>query len=58
MAQLSSIRSRLGVDPPLVKRIYDLFVTRIVSLSTAVKDYEEKLKSNLEEIYRKETRKN
>ena len=58
VAQLSSIRACLGVDPPLVKLIDDLFVTRIVSLSTAVKDYEEKLRSNLEEIHREETRKN
>ena len=57
VAQLSSIRACLGVDPPLVKLIDDSFVTRIVSLSTAVKDYEERLRSKLEEIYRKETRK-
>ena len=57
MAQLSSIRTSLGVDPPLVKTIDDSFVARIVSLSSKVKDYEEKLKSKLEEIYREETRK-
>ena len=57
VAQLSSIRAFLGEDPPLVKLIDDLFVTRIVSLSTAVKDYEERLRSKLEEIYREETRK-
>ena len=55
--QLSSIRACLGVDPPLVKTIDDSFVARIVSLSTDVKDYEEKLKAKLEEIYREETRK-
>ena len=57
VAQLSSIRACLGVDPPLVKLIDDSFVIRIVSLSTDVKDNEEKLKSKLEEIYREETRK-
>ena len=57
MAQSSSIRACLGVDPPLVKLIDDSFVIRIVSLSTAVKYYEEKLRSKLEEIYREETRK-
>ena len=57
VAQLSSIRACLGVDPPLVKTIDDSFVARIVSLSSDVKDYEEKLKSKLEEIYREETRK-
>ena len=55
--QLSGIRSCLGVDPPLVKVINGSFVTRIVSLGTAVKDYEEKLRSKLKEIYREETRK-
>ena len=55
--QLSSIRACLGVDPPLVKTIDDLFAARIVSLSSDVKDYQEKLKSKLEEIYREETRK-
>ena len=57
VAQLSSIRACLGVDPPLVKLIDDSLVARIVSLSSDVKDYEEKLKSKLEEIYREETRK-
>ena len=57
VAQLSTIRARLGVDPPLVKLIDDSFVARIVSLSRAVKDYEEKLRSKLEEIYREEIRK-
>ena len=57
VAQLSSIRAILGVDPPLVKTIDDSFVARIVSLSSDVRDYEEKLKSKLEEIYREETRK-
>ena len=57
VAQLSSIRACLGVDPPLVKLIDDSFVIRIISLSTAVKNYEEKLRSKLEEIYREEIRK-
>ncbi|XP_078382384.1 uncharacterized protein LOC144665083 [Oculina patagonica] len=57
VAQLSSVRACLGVDPPLVKTIADPFVARIVSLSKDVKDYEEKLKAKLEEIYREETRK-
>ncbi|KAL9963045.1 hypothetical protein ACROYT_G032208 [Oculina patagonica] len=57
VAQLSSVRACLGVDPPLVKSIADSFVARIVSLSKDVKDYEEKLKAKLEEIYREETRK-
>ena len=57
MAQLSSIRACLGVDPPLVKLIDDSFVIKIVSLSTDVKENEEKLKSKLEEIYQEETRK-
>ena len=57
VAQISSIRAYLGEDPPLVKLIDDSFVARIVSLSSDVKDYEEKLKSKLEEIYREETRK-
>ena len=57
VSQLSTILACLGVDPPLVKLIDDSFVARIVSLSSDVKDYEEKLKSKLEEIYREETRK-
>ena len=57
VAQLSSVRACLGIDPPLVKTIDDSFVARIVSLSTDVKDYEEKLKAKLDEIYREETRK-
>ena len=57
VAQLSSIRTSLGVDPPLVRTIDDSSVARIVSLSSDVKDYEKKLKSKLEEIYREETRK-
>ena len=56
-AQLSSICAYLGVDPPLVKTIDDAFAVRIVSLSTDVEDYEKKLRSKLEEIYRAETRK-
>ena len=55
--KLSSMRARLGVDPPLVRLIEDSFVARIVSLSTAVTDYEERLRSILEEIYREEIRK-
>ena len=58
VAQLSSIRACLGVDPAMVKLIEDSFVTRIVSLRTVVMDYEEKIRSKLEEIYREETRKN
>ena len=57
VAQLSSIRACLGVNPPLVKTIDDSFAARIVSLRADLKDYEEKLKSKLEEIYREETRK-
>ena len=57
VAQLSGIRACFGVDPPLVKLIDGSFVARIVSLSTAVKHYEEKLRSKLEEIYQEETRK-
>ena len=57
VGQLSSIRASLGADPPLVRTIDDSFVARIVSLSLDVKDYEEKLKSRLKEIYREETRK-
>ena len=55
--QLSGIRACFGVDPPLVKLIDRSFVTRIVSLSTAVTHYAEKLRSKLEEIYQAETRK-
>ena len=56
-AQLSSIRACFGVDPPLVKTIDDSFVARVVSLSSDAKEFEEKLKAKLEEIYREETRK-
>ena len=57
VAQSSSIRASFGVDPPLVKTIDDSFVVRIVSLSSDVKHYEQKLKYKLDEIYREETRK-
>ena len=57
MAQLSIIRACLGVHPPLVKPIEDLFVVRIVSLWFDVKDYEEKLRTKLEDIYQEDTRK-
>ena len=58
VAQLPSIRACLGLDPAMVKLIDDSFVTRIVSLRTVVMDYEEKIRSKLEEIYREKTRKN
>ena len=57
VAQVSGICTCFGIDLPLVKLIDDSFVTRILSLSTAVKDYEEKLRSELKEIYREETKK-
>ena len=57
VAKVPSIRTCLGVDPPLVKTIPDSSVVRIVSLGTNVKSNEEKVKSKLEEIYREETRK-
>ena len=56
VAKVPSIRTSLGVDPPLVKTIPDSNVARIVSLRTALKSNEEKVKSKLEEIY-EETRK-
>ena len=56
VAKVPSIRTCLGVDPPLVKTIPDSNVARIVSLRTALKSNEEKVKSKLEEIY-EETRK-
>ena len=56
VAKVPSIRTNLGVDPPLVKTIPDSNVARIVSLRAALKSNEEKVKSKLEEIY-KETRK-
>ena len=56
VAKVPSIRTCLGVDPPLVKTIPDSNVGRIVSLRTALKSNEEKVKSKLEEIY-EETRK-
>ena len=56
IAKVPSIRTCLGVDPPLVKTIPDSNVARIVSLRTALKSNEEKVKSKLEEIY-EETRK-
>ena len=55
VTQLSSVCPCLGEDPPLVKTVDDSFVVRIVSLSTDMKDYEEKLKAKLEEIYQEET---
>ena len=57
VAKVPSIRTCLGVDPPLVRTIPDSNVARIVSLRTAVKSSKEKVKSKLEEIYREETRK-
>ena len=57
VAKVPSIRTCLGVDPPLVRTIPDSNVVRIVSLGTNVKSNEEKVKSKLEEIYREETRK-
>ena len=57
VAKVPSIRTCLGVDPPLVKTIPDSNVVRIVSLGTNVKSNEDKVKSKLEEIYREETRK-
>ena len=57
VAKVPSIRTCLGVDPPLVKTIPDSNVVRIVSLGTNVKSNEEKVKSKLEEIYREEIRK-
>ena len=56
VAKFPSIRTCLGADPPLVKAIPNSNVARIVSLRTAVKSSEEKIKSKLEEIY-EETRK-
>ena len=56
VAKVPSIRTGLGDDPPLVKTIPDSNVARIVSLRTALKSNEEKVKSKLEEIY-EETRK-
>ena len=57
VAKVPSIRTCLGVDPPLVKTIPDSNVARIISLKADVKSNEEKVKSKLEEIYREETRK-
>ena len=57
VSQLSTIRTCLGEDPPLVKLINDSFVARIVSQSSDVRRYEEKFNSKVEEIYREETRK-
>ena len=56
-AQLADIRTCFGVEPPLVKIIHDSFVVRIVSLSSDAEDLKKKLKTKLEDIYRKETRK-
>ena len=57
VAKVPSIRTCLGVDPPLIKTIPDSNIARIVSLGTNVKNNEDKVKSKLEEIYREETRK-
>ena len=57
VAKVPSIRTCLGVDPPLIKTIPDSNIARIVSLGTNVKSNEDKVKSKLEEIYREETRK-
>ena len=57
VAKVPSIRTCLGVDPPLVKTIPDSNIARIISLEADVKSNEEKVKSKLEEIYREETRK-
>ena len=57
VAKVPSIRTCLGVDPPLVKTIPESNVARIISLKADVKSNEEKVRSKLEEIYRKETRK-
>ena len=57
VAKVPSIRTCLGVDPPLVKTVPNSNVVRIVSLRTALKSNTEKVKSKLEEIYREETRK-
>ena len=57
VAKVPSIRTCLGVDPPLLKTIPDSNVVRIVSLGTNVKSNEEKVRSKLEEIYREQTRK-
>ena len=57
VAKVPSIRTCLGVDPPLVKTIPDSNVARIISLKADVKSNEEKVRSKLEEIYREETRK-
>ena len=57
VAEVPSIRTCLGVDPPLVKTIPESNVARIISLKADVKSNEEKVRSKLEEIYREETRK-
>ena len=56
-AQITDIRACFGVEPPLVKIIDDSFVVRIVSLSSDTEDLKKKLKAQLVDIYRKETRK-
>ena len=55
--QITDIRACFGVEPPLVKIIDDSFVVRIVSLSSDTEDLKKNLKAQLEDIYRKETRK-
>ena len=57
VAKVPSIRTCLGVDPPLVKTIPESNVARIISLKADVKSNEEKVRSKLEEIYREEIRK-
>ena len=57
VANVPSIRTCLGVDPPLVKTIPESNVARIISLKADVKSNEEKVRSKLEEIYREEIRK-
>ena len=57
VAKVPSIGTCLGVDPPLLKTVPDSNVARIISLKADVKSNEEKVRSKLEEIYRKETRK-
>ena len=56
-AQITDIRACFGVEPPLVKIIDDSFVVRIVSLRSDTEDLKKKLKAQLEDIYRKETKK-
>ena len=57
LVQLPSISACLGFYPPMIKTINESCIARIVSLDTDVKSNEEMVKSELEEIYRDETRK-